>query len=61
MHHRHPRHSYNSLITLCAACHARLHRLEGMKRWIPRALVELWVEQHPGVAIQRQFVEFVRL
>ncbi len=61
VHHRRPPNRPAALITLCAACHARLHRLEGMKRWIPRALVELWGEQHPGVAIQRQFVEFVRL
>ncbi len=61
VHHRRPRHAYDNLITLCAACHARLHRLQGMNRWIPRALVELWGEQHPGVGIQLQFQEFVRL
>ena len=61
VHHRHPRHSYDSLITLCAACHARLHRLGGMSRWIPQALVELWGEQHPGTAPQLQFPEVVRL
>ena len=61
VHHRHPRHSYDSLITLCAACHARLHRLKGMSRWIPPALVELWAEQHPGVPAQLQFPEVVGL
>ena len=61
VHHRRPRHTYDNLITLCAACHARLHRLRGMKRWIPPALVELWVEQHPGVAVQLQWGELVGL
>ena len=60
VHHRQPRHSWDALITLCAACHARLHRLQGMNRWLPRALAELWREQHPGVALQLQFEEFVR-
>ena len=60
-HRRPPRNVPASLITLCAACHARLHRLKGMSRWIPPALVELWGEQHPGVALQLQFREVVGL
>ncbi len=61
VHHRRPRHSWDALITLCAACHTRLHRLEGMKRWLPPVLLQLWGEQHPGVARQLQLGEFVRL
>ena len=58
-HRRPPRNVPAALITLCAGCHARLHRLAGMNRWIPPALVELWVEQHPGTAPQLQFGEVV--
>ena len=54
VHHRHPRHTYDSLITLCAACHARLHRLGAIHRWVPEPLLELWAEQHPGAPRQLQ-------
>ena len=60
VHHRRPRNVSNALITLCAACHARLHRLAAMDRWIPEFLAELWTEQHPGVARQIQFPEAAR-
>ena len=60
VHHRRPRNVSNALITLCAACHARLHRLAAMDRWIPEFLAELWAEQHPGVARQIQFPEAAR-
>ena len=55
VHHRHPRNVPDALITLCAACHARLHRLAALNRWVPEPLSELWAEQHPGVARQIQF------
>ena len=54
VHHRHPRHTYDSLITLCAACHARLHRLGAIHRWVPEPLLELWAELHPGAPRQLQ-------
>ena len=38
----------------CAACHARMHRLSAMRRWIPEALAPLWAEQHPGAPLQLQ-------
>ena len=60
VHHRRPRNVYAALITLCAACHARLHRLGAIHRWVPENLLELWAEQHPGVARQIQFSEIVR-
>ena len=47
------------LITLCAACHSRLHRLGAIDRWVPELLAELWAEQHPGVPLQIQFSEGV--
>jgi 5-methylcytosine-specific restriction endonuclease McrA len=43
------------LVTVCAGCHSRIHRLRAVRRWIPEALVPLWAEWHPGVAIQLQF------
>lgn len=55
VHHRHPgAHEAALLVTLCAACHARLHRLRAVRRWIPPRLLPLWEEQHPGVAMQLQ-------
>ena len=56
VHHRKP--GFNDrdwLITVCASCHARLHRLAALRVWIPELLVVLWEEQHPGVAVQLQF------
>jgi len=41
-------------VTLCAACHARLHRLGTIRAWIPEPLVPLWAEQRPGIPIQLQ-------
>ena len=56
VHHRQPGvHSRDLLITLCVRCHARLHRLAALRRWVPRPLAELWPEVHPGVAVQLQF------
>jgi 5-methylcytosine-specific restriction endonuclease McrA len=49
VHHRKPGvHERALLVTVCAACHARLHRLAALRNWIPEALVPLWAEQHPG-------------
>ena len=39
---------------LCRGCHARLHRLRAIDRWVPAALEELWAEQHPGSPRQLQ-------
>jgi 5-methylcytosine-specific restriction endonuclease McrA len=56
VHHRVPgRSEPDLLITLCAACHARLHRLLALRHWIPEALVPLWQEQHPHTPLQLQF------
>jgi hypothetical protein len=35
------------MITLCASCHATVHRSQSIRRWLPEALLVLWVEQHP--------------
>jgi hypothetical protein len=63
VHHRRPGiHDPAWLITLCAGCHARVHRLGAIRWWLPERLVELWIEQHPGTAVQLQFsVEFPAL
>ena len=56
VHHRQPGvNERELLITVCAACHARLHRLAALRSWIPEPLVVLWIEQHPGIAVQLQF------
>ena len=58
VHHRKPGvNDRDLLITVCAACHARLHRLAALRVWIPEVLAALWIEQHPGVAVQLQFSE----
>ena len=56
VHHRQPGvNDRELLITVCAACHARLHRLAAVRVWLPDPLVPLWEEQHPGVPVQLQF------
>ena len=58
IHHRRLGDNHPSLlITLCAASHAQVHRLLSIWKWIPALLAELWVEQHPGSPVQRQFDE----
>ena len=55
VHHRRPgRHAAAWLITLCPACHARVHRLRANRCWMPESLVRLWREQHPGAPVQLQ-------
>ncbi len=54
VHHRRPSNLPAALITLCRACHARLHRLGTIDRWVPDILEELWAEQHPGAPRQLQ-------
>lgn len=56
VHHRRPGfHDPDWLITLCGGCHARIHHLAAIRRWIPEPVVELWTEQHPGIPVQLQF------
>ena len=54
VHHRRPSNRSSALITLCRACHARLHRLRAIDRWVPDLLEKLWAEQHPGAPLQLQ-------
>jgi 5-methylcytosine-specific restriction endonuclease McrA len=54
-HRRRGVHQPRLLITLCAACHARVHRLAALRSWLEPALVSLWREQHRGVPLQLQF------
>ena len=42
------------LITVCAACHARLHRLASIRFLVPELLAALWSEQHPATPVQLQ-------
>jgi hypothetical protein len=51
VHHRHPG-DHTQLVTLCAGCHARVHRTRILGRWLPEILVDLWREWHPDVVEQ---------
>ena len=56
VHHRRPGVSEPGLlITVCSACHARLHRLASIHVWIPERLAVLWAEQHARTSVQLQF------
>jgi hypothetical protein len=54
VHHRNGHNARRLLITLCISCHVRLHRYRGFSRWIPKVLLELWSEIHPGQPLQLQ-------
>ena len=54
VHHRHPG-DHTQLVTLCAGCHARVHRTGVLRRWLPKILIDLWREWH------RDAVEQLRL
>jgi len=55
VHHRRPgEHTLEGLVTLCAACHARVHRLRSVYHYLPPPLIPLWVEQHPDAPVQLQ-------
>jgi hypothetical protein len=51
VHHRHPG-DHTQLVTLCAGCHARVHRTQVLARWLPEILVALWREWHPDAVEQ---------
>ena len=57
VHHRQPGcHDPAGLLALCAACHATVHRLQALDRYLPPLLLVLWREQHPAApAGQLQF------
>ena len=41
-------------MTLCAGCHARVHRTRILRWWLPDILVALWREWHPDSVEQLQ-------
>ena len=48
VHHRAPGRSVlNLMISLCPACHAKVHRTKVVLSAMPPLLLELWREQHP--------------
>ncbi len=56
VHHRRPGlHDPDWLITLCAGCHARVHRLEALRCWLPEQEIRFWEEWHPAAPRQWQF------
>ena len=54
VHHRTGEQSPAQMITLCARCHARVHRLQAIRYWLPPLLLTLWEEQHPNRPLQLQ-------
>jgi hypothetical protein len=53
VHHRVPGLSRPALmISLCAACHAIVERLQVVRTWLPPQLLILWREQHRDAAYQ---------
>ena len=53
VHHRVPGVSKPALmISLCAACHAIVERLQAVRIWLPPQLLILWREQHRDLAYQ---------
>lgn len=56
VHHRSPGVNHPELlVTLCPACHAQIHRLQALRKWMIDRLVSLWRELHPNAAMQLQF------
>lgn len=48
VHHRVPGKSVvNLMISLCPACHAKIHRTAAVLNGMPPLLLQLWREQHP--------------
>jgi hypothetical protein len=48
VHHRVPGKSIlNLMISRCPECHAKVHRIKAMLRFMPPLLAKLWREQHP--------------
>jgi hypothetical protein len=54
VHHRDGRNAKPLLITLCVRCHVQLHHSRHFRRWVPEALLGLWGELHPSIALQLQ-------
>ena len=51
VHHRQPG-DHTQLVTLCAGCHARVHRTRILRHCLPEILVDLWREWHPDTIEQ---------
>ena len=54
VHHRRRIQKTRFMITLCAACHAKVHRTAAHRRYMTTDLFRLWKEQHPDVPEQLQ-------
>ena len=49
---------HRALVTLCAACHARVHRTLALRRLVPDLVRVLWREWHPGAPEQLPLAVF---
>jgi hypothetical protein len=56
VHHRALVQDIDWMITLCAGCHARVHRSLVLTHWVPELLLALWVEAHPDRPEQLQLL-----
>ena len=55
VHHRARVEDPDLMIALCAACHARVHRLLAIPAWVPDIFLGLWQELHAQHPVQLQF------
>jgi hypothetical protein len=59
VHHRKPGvNDLDWLIAICARCHAIVHRLQRLDRYLPPFLIELWREQHAEAAPEQLQLEW---
>jgi len=59
VHHRRPGvHHPAWLITLCAGCHAQVHRSSALRTWVPDGVEQLWEEMHPKAPLQMRMQLF---
>ena len=56
VHHRALVQDIDWMITLCAGCHARVHRSLVLTHWVPELLLALWVEAHQDRPEQLQLL-----
>ena len=54
VHHRRSEDTLDALITLCAGCHARIHRTKFPSRLLSAAEWELWAEVRGSLPVQFQ-------
>jgi hypothetical protein len=54
VHHRKYIDDPDRMISLCASCHAVVHRLKSHRKWLDSVLLDLWIELHPHISVNLQ-------